>query len=127
MRRGVQIGAVVLLSLALGWHWAVLQTAAWAGMFFERVQSQSVAMALEQTFDGEHPCPVCLLVREGRKASATDDATPTPARPVKLDLCVPLTPAATVEVSAAAPGEYPPASQPPARPRRPSVPPPRAA
>lgn len=48
-----------------GAHWAALQTVAWGRMFLEFSAQDSVAAALTKTFDGQHPCPMCLKVREG--------------------------------------------------------------
>lgn len=119
--------AVCLLSLSLGLHWAVLQTAAWAGMFLERVQTESVSAAIEKTFDGEHPCRVCLLVREGRRAQTTDDSAPGPVRTVKLDACVRLDAVPVLEPSAAPPAAYPDGPPCERRSEPPSLPPPRSA
>lgn len=50
-----------------GAHWMVLQVTAWTGMLVERSQRASVAEAVETTFDGLHPCSLCMAVREGQK------------------------------------------------------------
>jgi hypothetical protein len=46
---------------------------AWAGMAVSYSQQSGLIAGLSQTFDGEHPCPVCKAIefgekREGKKA-----------------------------------------------------------
>lgn len=53
------------LVLSIGLHWAVLQSAAWVGMIVSYSHEGTISQALEKTFDGEHPCPLCHLVQEG--------------------------------------------------------------
>jgi len=61
--------SVVLALVALiGGHWAVLQTAAWVGMAVSFSRTETVSVALEKTFDGRHPCPMCKLVKAGQAA-----------------------------------------------------------
>lgn len=57
---------VLALVLSTGGHWAVLQLGAWTGMFVRFAQEDSVAVALTKTFDGQHPCRFCQLVKQGR-------------------------------------------------------------
>ena len=66
--------AVLLRALALvcalhvsGAHWAVLQTVAWTGMLVARSQRAGVEEAMRTTFDGQHPCKLCVVVSEGHK------------------------------------------------------------
>ncbi|MGA3179172.1 MAG: hypothetical protein ABSF38_02385 [Verrucomicrobiota bacterium] len=65
---------VAMLSLTLEFHWTVLQSAAWVGMMVDYSRQGSLQEAVAKTFDGKHPCPLCLLVRAGksseRKAAA---------------------------------------------------------
>ena len=59
---GLLFAALALFSIA-GGHWAVLQTVAWAEMLRDYTQKTgSVAVAVEQTFDGAHPCALCLEI-----------------------------------------------------------------
>ena len=69
---------MVAMVFATGSHWVMLQSVAWAGMFMRYVQVDDVGTALEKTFDGEHPCPLCHRVREGRR---TDGEGPPVVRP----------------------------------------------
>ena len=73
---------VLLVCLSLGMHWAVLQGVAWSGMFLSNLNQGSVTEAVEKTFDGEHPCLLCLAVKEGQKKEK-DDSKPLTAKSVK--------------------------------------------
>jgi hypothetical protein len=70
MKRALRItGAAACLFavfLSVGGHWAVLQSIAWARMFADFSRTESLASAVEKTFDGRHPCAMCLKIREGR-------------------------------------------------------------
>lgn len=68
MSRSLRCLTVVLLSLSLGVHWSLVQGVAWVTMFAGHVRTASVPEALARTFDGEHPCRICHVVREGRSA-----------------------------------------------------------
>jgi len=57
-----------LLTFAVGGHWAFLQSAAWLGMVVSYSQNAPFSIALENTFDGQHPCGLCKLVQEGKKS-----------------------------------------------------------
>lgn len=80
MRGPLRIAAVVLLSCSLGLHWAALQSVAWTSMFLQRVRTASVGEALQSTFDGRHPCPICQAVRAGRDAERQATGTPASGR-----------------------------------------------
>ena len=89
--RPVKSACRVLITLALvlsiGLHWAVLQSAAWVGMIVSYSHEGSITLALEKTFDGEHPCALCHLVQEGSQQDQQDG----PAKQTlvkKLDLAV---------------------------------------
>lgn len=71
--------AVVLLMVVLlpGLHWALLQTAAWTRMVIEYSRTAPLSRAISMTFDGRHPCPLCLAVQRGRQA----EESPLPATP----------------------------------------------
>lgn len=80
--RVAQRAVVVLACLTLGMHWTVLQGVAWTGMFLANLNQGTVTEAVEKTFDGEHPCPLCLAVKEGQKKEK-DDSKPLAAKSVK--------------------------------------------
>ena len=53
-----------------GGHWMLLQSVAWAGMIVEYSRHAPLQTALEETFDGKHPCPMCRMIESGRLASS---------------------------------------------------------
>lgn len=55
------------LFLMLGGHWVALQSVAWARMLKEFSRTDSFSEAVGKTFDGKHPCKMCLGIREGRQ------------------------------------------------------------
>lgn len=59
---------IVTLVTTLGAHWAILQSIAWTTMLAENLCQQSVAEAMTQTFDGQHPCPLCQAIAAGKKS-----------------------------------------------------------
>ena len=129
MRGVLQLTAVVLLSVSLGLHWAALQSVAWTSMLLSRARTGSLTEALQTTFDGKHPCRLCLVVREGRAADqpSPDSPAPTSGCPAKLDL----TPASAsvrliADGTALQPGAVPPTAL-PSRSEPPPLPPPRVA
>ncbi len=78
---GLVFAALALFSIA-GGHWAVLQSVAWVEMLHDYTQrSGSVAVAVEQTFDGQHPCELCQQIQVA-KAGEHKEA---PAAPAKKD------------------------------------------
>lgn len=66
--------ALVALFALLGGHWAVLQSVAWARMLADFSRTESLGTAIAKTFDGDHPCPMCLKIREG----CAQEQKPTP-------------------------------------------------
>jgi len=76
--------AVAMLSLSLGLHWMALQTVAWTAMLVERVQGMTVWDAVTTTFDGQHPCRLCLMVKEGQSGGDQGPEVPAP-QGIKLE------------------------------------------
>jgi|UniRef100_UPI003785310F hypothetical protein len=64
--RLAQRGIVLLVCLSLGLHWAVIQGIAWTGMLISYAAEGAMIEAVEKTFDGQHGCPLCQTVKEGR-------------------------------------------------------------
>ncbi len=124
MSRTVKLITVLLLSLTLGLHWAVLQSVAWTTMVVSRTQESSFATALQTTFDGRHPCKLCQVVREGKAAEEKSDGVVKEL--VKLEM---LPASATVfHLAPPRPCSAAPVSSPSysARTEAPPLPPPRA-
>ena len=66
----------LILSCALylgGAHWMLLQMTAWTGMIIVRSQDAPVAVAVESTFDGDHPCRLCAAINEAKKEEQKRD------------------------------------------------------
>jgi hypothetical protein len=76
---------VALLILTLGLHWALLQGVAWAGMLITYAQEASLQEAVAKTFDGQHPCPLCKVVKQGREQEKQPGQAPVKTG-LKLDL-----------------------------------------
>ncbi|MEZ5385506.1 MAG: hypothetical protein R3F13_08325 [Prosthecobacter sp.] len=67
----ILIAAALMTSIGL--HWAVLQSAAWAGMIVSySLREGSLITGLSQTFDAEHPCTLCGAVAFGMKKEKKD-------------------------------------------------------
>lgn len=73
MRNLIRTLTALLLVLTLGLHWALLQTVAWTGMIVSYSQGNSIREALNMTFDGEHPCPLCKVIKQGRAAEKNQE------------------------------------------------------
>lgn len=126
MRRFARLVVLLVLSLSLGLHWAVLQTAAWTGMLVGYSRVASFREAWEMTFDGQHPCRLCKFVEAGRAAEQQQEAL----LPLHRLEPVPLANAATPVIQPNRPArlvQFSPPPQSPGRGDRPPVPPPRAA
>ena len=75
---------VVLFScLSLGLHWGAMQMLGWVSMTVEFARTAPISEALEKTFDGEHPCALCLAVQH--RAMPADEHAPEKPK-AKMDL-----------------------------------------
>jgi hypothetical protein len=94
--------AVVLL---FGGPWPVLQVIAWARMVVVYSQQGSFAAALVKTFDGRHPCALCLEIRSGQQEDQHKDHQNPRERSERMTelfcdaqrMVVPLAPTAVLE------------------------------
>lgn len=66
---------VAALFLSTGGHLAVLQGVAWANMLRDNARTGSLSTAVEKTFDGKHPCPMCKKIAKARTAEQKAPAT----------------------------------------------------
>jgi hypothetical protein len=82
---------VTLLILAVGGHWAILQSAAYLGMVVSYSKVDSLTVAVSKTLDGRHPCQLCKFVKEGKKAQHHSDQNKTDS---KVDFILQLSTAA---------------------------------
>ena len=133
-RLGLVLAALAFFSIA-GGHWAVLQTIAWAGMLRDYTQkSGSVALAVEQTFDGAHPCELCLQIASAKQQEAkarSDQQKPADQKTVKAekpDKALPLDKSLSPDWMAATSLRWyaPPPLAGPSREDQPPTPPPRS-
>lgn len=83
LKRLSKFAVVLALVMAVGGHWAVLQSVAWVGMTIEFSRTAPIEQAIQKTLDGQHPCNLCHFVAEGKK-SEREAKTVKPA--TRLDL-----------------------------------------
>ena len=67
-----------IIHIAIGPNNA-LQVLAWTKMIVDYSEGRTLAEAAEMTFDGQHPCSMCLSLEESRKEEKEDPA-PLPER-----------------------------------------------
>lgn len=70
-----KIFVIVTLVVTTGAHWALLQSVAWTTMLADNLRTQSVAEAVAETFDGDHPCPLCKAIAAGKKSEHKTEIT----------------------------------------------------
>lgn len=68
----------------LGGHWLALQSLAWTRMLVEFSRQNSVSTAISNTFDGKHPCRICLQIRQERRQEERKRKEPLLARIEKM-------------------------------------------
>jgi hypothetical protein len=56
-----------------GGHWLALQSVAWVGMIASYARGETLVVAIEKTFAGEHPCGLCKMVKSGREREQQQD------------------------------------------------------
>ena len=57
---------VIAVFQLIGGHWAVLQATAWIGMLVKYSQSEGMEAGISKTFDGKHPCDLCLSIAKNK-------------------------------------------------------------
>jgi hypothetical protein len=112
-----------VLFLAIGGHWALLQTVAWASMIVDYSRNAALTEAVEKTFDGHHPCRICTVIQKSQGSEKKHEALQLAKEFQLFDQPV----AAYVYPSANAGSLRIFDIDSEARPHAPSVPPPRAA
>ena len=63
--------SLVALMATMGGHWLVFQSIAWGTMIVNNAQHGSLNWAVSRTFDGKHPCAICVSIQEGRQQEQT--------------------------------------------------------
>jgi hypothetical protein len=64
---------IIAVLAATGTHWLALQSVAWTTMLAENLQSTNWEQAVEQTFDGKHPCCLCKQIAAAKKSEKKSD------------------------------------------------------
>jgi len=64
---------LMLLVVLLGAPWGFVQSVAWVSMLTNYSRQTSFTEAVTMTFDGKHPCPLCLAVQKGRAEEQQKD------------------------------------------------------
>jgi len=65
---------LVAILATLGGNLAALQMVAWARMLVQFSKTDTVGAAISKTFDGKHPCALCLTIRESRQQEGNSAA-----------------------------------------------------
>jgi len=60
------LGLMAVFQL-MGGHWAILQTAAWLSMLVKYSRTEGVELGISKTFDGKHPCDLCLSIAKSKQ------------------------------------------------------------
>jgi hypothetical protein len=68
----ITVSLLLAFFVANNLHLPILQVVAWSGMLVSYSRDNSLAEAIEMTFDGENPCPMCIKIKEARASSAAD-------------------------------------------------------
>ncbi|MBX7207016.1 MAG: hypothetical protein K1X78_01785 [Verrucomicrobiaceae bacterium] len=71
------------LVLSLGLHWTLVQSAAWVSMVVTYSKDATIGEALEKTFDGAHPCPLCKMVDAGARSDRDNKSKQSKAGAIK--------------------------------------------
>jgi hypothetical protein len=67
---------VLALACSIGLHWAFFQSLAWTSMLADNLRRDSLAQAVTHTFDGQHPCPICKAIADGKKSEKKTECAP---------------------------------------------------
>ena len=65
---------VIALTTMVGLHWTLLQTVAWTGMLANNLCTESLSQAVSNTFNGDHPCPLCRAIAAAKKSEKKSEA-----------------------------------------------------
>jgi hypothetical protein len=85
--RASQYLLVGTLLVSMGGHLALLQTVAWGNMLVDFSSKGSLTEAMDKTFDGEHPCPLCKAVK---KSKSEEDKKPLLKSEMKMEVALPV-------------------------------------
>lgn len=77
---------VATLIVSMGGHLALVQTVAWGTMLMDFSSDASFSEAVGKTFDGEHPCELCKVVK---KSKESEEKKPLLKSEMKLEIALP--------------------------------------
>ena len=89
MRRLTHLIVLVAFVFSYGGQWGVLQCFAWANMIRDYSQMVPLTQAVQMTFSGEYPCPICKAIAE-KKSSEQQKALTLEKYEKKFPLPVPI-------------------------------------
>lgn len=69
-----------------GGHYGVLQGIAWTQMLIRYSAEEGWIEGAKQTFDGEHPCGLCVAISEAKQNDSSSDAPSSNRRGVDTGL-----------------------------------------
>jgi hypothetical protein len=84
--RASQYFLIGTLLVSMGGHLALLQTIAWGNMLVDFSSKSSISEAMDKTFSGEHPCPLCKAVKKSKKE---DEKKPLLKSEMKMEIALP--------------------------------------
>ncbi len=70
-RRAASLLLIASLLGSMGAHLGVIQTMAWAKMAVSFAKNNTLSVSLQKTFDGQHPCALCLQVKKLSQSNAS--------------------------------------------------------
>jgi hypothetical protein len=77
---------VATLIVSMGGHLALVQTVAWGTMLMNFSSESSFSEAVGKTFDGEHPCELCKVVK---KSKESEEKKPVLKTEMKMEIALP--------------------------------------
>ncbi len=63
-------------------QWMVIQGVAWTTMLIQFSKDGTLIEAVEKTFDGDHPCPLCCAVKEGQAKRNQQEQDEAPVKKI---------------------------------------------
>jgi hypothetical protein len=69
--RSVRVFLISSMFLSIGGHLPFLQSLAWTRMAISYSHQSPIGISLQKTFDGHHPCPICLKVNRAAHAGGS--------------------------------------------------------
>jgi hypothetical protein len=76
----------VLLALAVGVPWPLLQSLAWLKMIASYSGTATFSQAVSMSLDGKHPCRLCRLIQQGQAQERQHQRTLSPDDKLQLGL-----------------------------------------